>query len=238
MKSMCRNFSPCVPCAPMNVGLSNQRKPASRPSIARVAATAVSSEITVPISSISAKPLTPAVGDREQHERGDARHGVRVENRVEALRVARADRGADGFAGTHLFLDALEHDDVRVGCDADREDQSREPRQRERHAEEEDRAVQKRRVDAEAEDRDDAHEAVEQEQEDRDAIRPPIAAFFACWSESLPSVAETFVLSSVLKSYGSEPVWSTSARFFASLKPLSPVICALPLMPLASELSV
>ena len=45
----------------MKLGLSNQRKPASRPSIARVAATAVISEITVPISSISAKPFTPAV---------------------------------------------------------------------------------------------------------------------------------------------------------------------------------
>ena len=45
----------------MKRGLSNQRKPASRPSIARVAATAVIIEISVPISSISAKPLTPAV---------------------------------------------------------------------------------------------------------------------------------------------------------------------------------
>ena len=45
----------------MKRGFSNQRKPASRPSIARVAATAVTSEITVPIISISAKPFTPAV---------------------------------------------------------------------------------------------------------------------------------------------------------------------------------
>ena len=45
----------------MNAGLSNQRKPLSRPSIARVATTAVSSEITVPISSITANPFTPAV---------------------------------------------------------------------------------------------------------------------------------------------------------------------------------
>ncbi len=42
-------------------GVANQRKPASRPSIARVAATAVTSEMTVPISSISAKPLTSEV---------------------------------------------------------------------------------------------------------------------------------------------------------------------------------
>ena len=50
-----------LPVAPMKRGLSNQRKPASRPSIARVAATAVTSEITVPSSSISAKPFTCAV---------------------------------------------------------------------------------------------------------------------------------------------------------------------------------
>ena len=49
------------PVAPMKRGLSNQRNPASRPSIARVAATAVTSEITVPSSSISAKPFTWAV---------------------------------------------------------------------------------------------------------------------------------------------------------------------------------
>ena len=61
MKSIWSHFPTCAPCAPIRRGLSNQRKPASRPSIARVANTAVSSEITVPISSISAKPFTPAV---------------------------------------------------------------------------------------------------------------------------------------------------------------------------------
>ena len=45
----------------MKRAFPNHLKPASKPSIARVAATAVSSEIIVPISSISAKPLTPAV---------------------------------------------------------------------------------------------------------------------------------------------------------------------------------
>jgi hypothetical protein len=45
----------------MKRGLSNHAKPASRPSMARVAATAVASETTVPSSSISAKPFTLAV---------------------------------------------------------------------------------------------------------------------------------------------------------------------------------
>ncbi len=47
--------------APMKLGDCANLKPASRPSIARVAATAVNSETTVPIRSISAKPLTSAV---------------------------------------------------------------------------------------------------------------------------------------------------------------------------------
>ena len=47
--------------APMKRGLSNHLKPASSPSIARVANTAVTSESTVPMSSIKANPLTPAV---------------------------------------------------------------------------------------------------------------------------------------------------------------------------------
>ena len=61
MKSICSHFAVCWPWAPMKLGLSNQRKPASSPSIARVAPTAVISEITVPIISIRAKPFTCAV---------------------------------------------------------------------------------------------------------------------------------------------------------------------------------
>src|SRR5581483_11331328 len=59
-------------------------------------------------------------------------------------------------------------DDVRVGGDADRQDQAREPRQRQRDRDEQDRAVHEGGVDPEAEQRDDAQEAVEQEQEDGD----------------------------------------------------------------------
>ena len=64
MKSIWSHFAVCWPSAPMKRGLSNQRKPLSRPSIARVATTAVSSEITVPISSIRAKPFTSATAIR------------------------------------------------------------------------------------------------------------------------------------------------------------------------------
>ena len=61
MTSIRCQFAIVWPVAPMKRGLSNQRKPASSPSIARVATTAVTSEITVPSSSISAKPFTCAV---------------------------------------------------------------------------------------------------------------------------------------------------------------------------------
>ena len=47
--------------APMNDGLSNQLKLESIPSIARVAATAVNIESNVPMSSMRAKPFTPAL---------------------------------------------------------------------------------------------------------------------------------------------------------------------------------
>ncbi len=50
-----------VAVAPMKRGLSNHLKPESTVSIARVATTAVSIEIAVPIRSISAKPRTLAV---------------------------------------------------------------------------------------------------------------------------------------------------------------------------------
>ena len=109
------------------------------------------------------------VGDRDQVDdhRRDHGHDVRVENRVEALPVACRDGGPHRSTGSHLFLDAFEHDDVRVGRDADREDQAREARQRQRHVEEQDRGVVEGRVDGEAEDRHEPQEAVQDEEEDR-----------------------------------------------------------------------
>ena len=106
--------------------------------------------------------------DQEQHERGDRRDDVRVENRVEALRVTGRDRGSHGPPAAHFFLDAFEHDDVRVGRDADRQDQPGEARQCERHVEQQDRRVVEERVDREPDDGDEAEEAVQQEQEERD----------------------------------------------------------------------
>ena len=57
-------------------------------------------------------------------------------------------------------------------------------------------------------------------------IRPASAAFQACSSESAPSVAEICVLSRVLNVTGRAPLWSTSARSFASSMLPMPVIWA------------
>ena len=135
--------------------------------MARVAKTAVTIDIAVPISSISAKPLTPAVAS-EKRTSAVIAVTTFASMIVEALAVAGRDRRAHGLAGARLFLDAFEDDDVRVGRDADREDHPGEARQRQRDVEEQDRAVEERGVDAEADHGDEAEEAVEDEQEDRD----------------------------------------------------------------------
>ena len=59
-------------------------------------------------------------------------------------------------------------------------------------------------------------------------IRPAIAARHASVSESLPSVAEMSVRSSVSNLTGKAPVWSTSAMSFASRSESRPWICARP----------
>ena len=84
------------------------------------------------------------------------------------LLIAGRDRSANGLARADLLLDPFEDHDVRVRRDADREDDPRDARERQRHVEEQDRAVEKDAVDAEPDNRDDAEEAVEDEQEDGD----------------------------------------------------------------------
>ena len=58
--NICQRFIFCC-SAPMNRGLSNQRKPARSPRKARVAKTAVKIEMTVPSRSMKANPRTPPV---------------------------------------------------------------------------------------------------------------------------------------------------------------------------------
>ena len=87
---------------------------------------------------------------------------------MEALRVSGGDGGANGLARSRLFFDSFEYDDVRVGCDADREHEAGESGERQRDVEDQDRRVQERRVDREPRDRDEAEEPVHDEQEQRD----------------------------------------------------------------------
>ena len=87
---------------------------------------------------------------------------------MEALLIAGGDRGPGRFPGPHLFLDAFEDDDVRIGRDSDREDQAGEAGQRQRDVEEEDRRVHERHVDGEAGDGDEPEQPVEDDEEERD----------------------------------------------------------------------
>jgi hypothetical protein len=116
--------------------------------------------------------LDPRRRDEEQDERRDRGHDVRIDDRVEPLRIPGGDRGPYGFARTDLLFDAFEHDHVRVSCDSDREDEARESGQGQGHMEEEERRVQERGINAEPDDRDEAEEAVEDEQEQRDGDQP------------------------------------------------------------------
>ena len=106
--------------------------------------------------------------DREEDEGGDRRDDVGVDDRVEALRVAGLDRGADTTSGARLFLDAFEDDDVRVGGHPERQHEAGEAREGQRHVEDQDRGVEERGVDAEPEHGDEPEEAVEDQQEEGD----------------------------------------------------------------------
>ena len=120
------------------------------------------------------------------------------------------------FADAHLFLDAFEDDDVRIGRHADRQDHARDARQRQRDRYQQDQAVEERRVDQQRDVGDEAQEPVEDEHVDHHDEQADDARDQALASESLPSVAETCVCESVLNSTGSEPDCSTSAMSLAS----------------------
>ena len=130
--------------------------------------TAVNSETSVPMPSMNAKPLTPAVA---RTNRMNAIMNVTTFASMIAVRpllVARGDARGHRSAAADLLLDAFEDDDVRVGRDADRQDQARDARQRQRDRDQLDQREEVERVDAQRADRDHAEDAVEDEQEQRD----------------------------------------------------------------------
>ena len=112
--------------------------------------------------------LDPRRGEDEEDERDHEGHDVRVDDRRQAALVARRDARRDRAPGADLLLDAFEDDDVRVGRDADREDQARDARQRQRDRDELDQREEEDRVDGQRADRDEAQHAVEDEQEEGD----------------------------------------------------------------------
>ena len=125
--------------------------------------------------------------EREQDERGHERDDVGVDDRREAALVAGGDAGDDRAPAADLLLDALEDHDVRVGRDADREDQAGDPRQRQRDRDQLDQREEVDPVDDQPADRDHAEHAVEEQQEQahdqrsptRPATRPWLSAGFA-----------------------------------------------------------
>ena len=105
--------------------------------------------------------------EHEEDERDADDHHVRVDDRAQRLRVAGGDGRRDRAPGAHLFLDAFEDDDVRVGRDAQREDQARDARQRQRDRDQLDQREQQHRVDEQRDAREPAEHAVEEEQEEQ-----------------------------------------------------------------------
>src|SRR5439155_12127037 len=71
---------------------------------------------TTEIYTLSLHDALPISGRREEEkdEGGDQRHHVRVDDRLDASRVAGRDRRHRGPAGSQFLLDALEDHDVRV----------------------------------------------------------------------------------------------------------------------------
>ena len=132
MKSYFFQRSP-VPTEPSTRGELMKLKPLRRPSIARVATTAVKIDVDDADQEHQREALDARRRGRVQDAGGDQRDDVGVDDRVEAAPVAGRDRGADRFAGAHLLLDALEDDDVGVGGDADGEDRAGDARERHRH---------------------------------------------------------------------------------------------------------
>src|SRR5450756_420529 len=96
----------------------------------------------------------------EQEEGGGDRRDVRVDDRAPGALEAEVDRGLRSLAVVHLLADAFEDEDVRVDRHADREDETRDARQRERRVDVRHRPEEDERVQDEGEDRIHAGEAV------------------------------------------------------------------------------
>ena len=168
--------------------------------------------------SVKREALDARGREHEQDERDHERHDVRVDDRRDALLVARGDARGHGSARADLLLDAFEDDDVRVGRDADRQDQARDARQRQRDRDELDQREEVERVDRPARrprsGRARGRRAAGRARRSRSRrCRRSRPWSSACW----PSVAETCDCEISSSLIGSAPVLSRFARRWARL---------------------
>ena len=163
------------------------------------------------------EPLHVGRREHEQDERGHDRDHVRVDDRRQALAVAGRDPLPDRAPAADLLLDALENHDVGVGGDADREDQTSDPGQSQRHRDQLDQRVEVERVGHQAGGRDHAQHAVVGEQEQHHIAKPTPPASRPSWSACLPSDADTCDLEISLRLIGSAPSRSSLARSLAEV---------------------
>ncbi len=109
-----------------------------------------------------------ARGGEHEEDEGDAEGDrVRVDDGPQRLRVAGLDRARDRPSEAGLFLDPLEDDDVRVRRDAERQDQARDARQRQRDRYQLHEREQQQRVDDERQARDYPQHAIEEQQQEQ-----------------------------------------------------------------------
>ena len=89
--------------------------------------TAVNSETIVPMPSVKAKPLTPAVASPKRMNA--VSRVMTFASMIVAMPrlLALGDRGDHRAAGADLLLYSLEDDDVGVGRDPDRQHEPRDP---------------------------------------------------------------------------------------------------------------
>ena len=128
--------------------------------------------------------------------------------------------------GAQLFLDAFEDDDVRVGRDADREDQSRDAGQGQRDRDQLDQPEEEDRVGEQRDARDRAQQAVEEQQEEQHEREADGAGDQALVQRLLAERRGDLGLADRLQVIGSAPVFRTSARSCASWSLKPPEICA------------
>ena len=134
--------------APSAERLRRIRDPRMLRMIACVASTAVNSDSMVPMTSTKREALDPRRGEDEEDERDEQRDDVGVDDRREALLVARGEAARTRIcpARTSSFTRS-KIDDVRVGRHPQCEDQARDARQRQRDRDQLDDRVEVERVD-------------------------------------------------------------------------------------------